>query len=405
MVRFGLLFSMEGSDMKLPGFFIFATIVILLPYPLPAATVLVPDDGHSIQAAIDAASYGDVVIVGPGVYRENVDFLGKGITLQSRKGPKSTTIDGGLAGPAVTFEGGNTDDAVLSGFTVRKGSPVGIFCYEASPAITGCIVTRNEGGGIYCGERSQPVISKCVVSKNSDTGIVSWGMVSWPKIIGCEIMGNQSDDRGGGLYCSIHSAATVSNCLITGNKAWYGGGINSYGDLFVTNSIITGNHAGLYSGGLYIHAGKAEILSSTVADNSTGENSAGIFCMEAEVDVSNSILWGNADPEDHEISVHGSASSPAALSIEHSDIQGGEDDITVAPGCTLDWGDGNIDADPRFIQKGDYHLRAWSPCIDAGADVEVDDDIDGNARPWGRGFDIGADEFVLGSACFIGFVM
>ncbi|GAF78502.1 unnamed protein product, partial [marine sediment metagenome] len=70
------------------------------------------------------------------------------------------------------------------------------------------------------------------------------------------------------------------------------------------------------------------------------------------------------------------------------DVQGGEEAVYVGPGCTLNWGDGNIDADPCFADpcNGDYHLKSqagrwepsgqtWvqdavtSPCIDAGIDV------------------------------------
>jgi len=41
-----------------------------------------------------------------------------------------------------------------------------------------------------------------------------------------------------------------------------------------------------------------------------------------------------------------------------------------------------------------YHLQVGSAAMDAGVDAGVDHDIDGDARPLGRGFDIGADEFV-----------
>jgi hypothetical protein len=41
-----------------------------------------------------------------------------------------------------------------------------------------------------------------------------------------------------------------------------------------------------------------------------------------------------------------------------------------------------------------YHLQAGSAAIDAGVDARVDNDIDGDPRPLGDGFDIGADEFV-----------
>ncbi len=67
--------------------------------------------------------------------------------------------------------------------------------------------------------------------------------------------------------------------------------------------------------------------------------------------------------------------------VTYSDVEGG-------------WpGEGNIDADPLFVGGDDFHLRTGSPCIDAGADAGVYTDTDGDVRPYGAGFDMGADEY------------
>jgi len=68
-------------------------------------------------------------------------------------------------------------------------------------------------------------------------------------------------------------------------------------------------------------------------------------------------------------------------------------------GC--DEASSNISADPLFVDPtgGDYHLQSGSPCVDAGIDPVpdwglVNFDFDGDARPYGAGWDIGADEWM-----------
>jgi len=58
---------------------------------------------------------------------------------------------------------------------------------------------------------------------------------------------------------------------------------------------------------------------------------------------------------------------------------------------------------PLFVDpdSGDFHLQSDSPCIDNGIDPVpdyigpdlVEFDFDGDARPYGAGWDIGADEW------------
>jgi hypothetical protein len=50
---------------------------------------------------------------------------------------------------------------------------------------------------------------------------------------------------------------------------------------------------------------------------------------------------------------------------------------------------------PDFVapDEGDYHIGPDSAAIDAGVNVGVNVDIDGQRRPSGAGYDIGADEF------------
>ena len=65
------------------------------PYDTKAATIHVPADQPTIQAAIDAAADGDTVLVAPGTYYEDINFHGKIITVTSEQGAAATVIDAG----------------------------------------------------------------------------------------------------------------------------------------------------------------------------------------------------------------------------------------------------------------------------------------------------------------------
>src|SRR4029077_2829117 len=103
-----------------------ATCVIMVTSvfatPLFATTIHVPVEQPTIQAGINAASNGDIVLVAPGTYKENINFSGKAITLKSSGGARVTIIDGGGIAPVLTFSSNETSSSVLNGFTLQNGS-------------------------------------------------------------------------------------------------------------------------------------------------------------------------------------------------------------------------------------------------------------------------------------------
>ncbi|MBD3182185.1 T9SS type A sorting domain-containing protein [Candidatus Poribacteria bacterium] len=94
-----------------------------------AATIRVPSNYTTIQAAINAARNGDLIIVADGIYKgennKNLDFNGKVITVESENGPESTIIDCENNGRAFYFHSGENNESVVKGFTIMNGSPGG----------------------------------------------------------------------------------------------------------------------------------------------------------------------------------------------------------------------------------------------------------------------------------------
>ena len=135
---------------------VLAVLAVYVPWALAVEEVHVPDDYSTIQAAIDAASDGDVIIVHQGIYYENIHFGGKPITVKGmdpndQDVVAATIIDGNQVDSVVTFEdveNKEENDSVLRGITIQNGS-------------------AELGGGIYCGRFRSPTITNCTISNNS----------------------------------------------------------------------------------------------------------------------------------------------------------------------------------------------------------------------------------------------
>jgi parallel beta-helix repeat protein len=184
-------------------------------------TLYVPDDYATIQEAIVASSNGDTIIVRPGLYQENIDFLGKAITLKSEYGPETTILDGNYVYhlALVTFKSWEDMNSVLDGFTLRR-SGHGVVCQCSSPTILNNIITENyaisRGGGISC-ICASPNIFNNIISENyaSKAGGIYCREAS-PILINNFVHGNWADSNGG-IYCWDYSSPIIINNTVTNN--------------------------------------------------------------------------------------------------------------------------------------------------------------------------------------------
>ncbi len=165
--------------------------------------------------------------------------------------------------------------------------------------------------------------------------------------------------------------------------------------------MITNNKCEFINFGLVLSFSQTcSILFNTIANN-TGSDvvsdfpypCAGIFLEKdssgaPSLIIKNNIVSGNAGyglyTED----------SFDTIDVDYNDIWNHEVDSTDGNYYNIVPGPNDISDDPLFFNPAldNFHLKANSPCIDAGIDTGTSDDIDGDSRPHGEGFDIGADE-------------
>ena len=179
--------------------------------------------GTSRRAGIDSSSTGDVVLVGPGTYREQIDFKGKNITVRGEMGASTTILDGtGLGTYGVRFENGETRAAALEGLTITHHKR-GIIIFQSQPSILRNTITANGGmtlyAGVICTANGEPGPWSPLIQGNTVTnntagwtgpGIAAFKKMT-PEILDNYIAGNQGLQKPEAfwellklIFCKIH---------------------------------------------------------------------------------------------------------------------------------------------------------------------------------------------------------
>jgi parallel beta-helix repeat protein len=168
---------------------IFVFVSLLPVFACHARTITVDDDGiadfNNIQAAINDANDGDVIVVSPGRYTGNgnrdIDFLGKAITVRSIDPNDSAVIAATIIDANGTssdhhrgfyFHNSEGPNSILAGFTIANGytNDAGIYCDGTSPTIKNCTMINNRYRGIRC-FRSSATIKGCTIADNRGGGL------------------------------------------------------------------------------------------------------------------------------------------------------------------------------------------------------------------------------------------
>ena len=360
----------------------------------PINALLVPSEYATIQAAIDSAADGEMILVADGTYTGagnkelTWDGTEKHIIVKSENGPENCIIDLEDSGRAFTFISGTGNNSiwitaadVIDGFTIRNGNTNdyagAIYCYygydnDVSPTIRNCVFENNTSnyGGAICIDGGSSLITNCVFDSNSANygGAIYLGSAGGdtePLIQQCTFTGNSADlawnGQGGAIYLtnvSTNEDCRINNNTFDGNSAPNGGAIyfstsspEVSGNLFVNNTGSTNGSA------LYIGNYEGPTISNCTIANNTGPEAVYCYGFNGTVEpvFINTIIW------DSDSSFGFQDTSQANPIISYCNLESG------FPITGTDGG-GNISIDPLFCNpdSGDYTLAENSSCVVAG---------------------------------------
>lgn len=236
----------------------------------------------SIQDAVSNGPENTPLTIAAGVYQENISISRSVILVGA--GSSQTIIDGDAADSVVMVSG--AVNVSISGVTLRNGDATGV-----------------DGGGLL-NETATVTLSDSVIENNiapNGAGITNDGTMILDNVTvrnntADEFVGNVSicsTCAGGGILNL--SVMTITNSIIHGNTADFGGGIDNaaMADLTATNITVydnTATNASSQGGGIE-NLGDMSVASSEIHTN-TARNGAGIY-NEGELTISGSDIHDN----------------------------------------------------------------------------------------------------------------
>jgi hypothetical protein len=124
----------------------------------------------TVQKAVNAAQDGDIVVVWPGVYEEEIRLKGKAITVQSAADAAVITAP---LGYAFSFYDAEDSGTVVTNFVIAGCGVAGIFCDGASPTLRNLTITGNQAG-VVAYDGASPYIVNSIIWGNTNGPLSAW---------------------------------------------------------------------------------------------------------------------------------------------------------------------------------------------------------------------------------------
>jgi hypothetical protein len=281
--------------------------------------------------------------------------------------------------------------------------------YSSSAEIRDCLFKNNQcldsAGGAFSAIGCCPTVSGCIFEQNY--GWYGGGAIKGvANLLDCYFGRNVGDVVHGGAIRSLGGVGSAIRCTLVDNSAWGGGagllkrttfdfrdcrflgnsGTGGDGGAFFAwddsqvsfvNCVFSGNSTEDDGGAVYLKIDSAVTLTNcTLSANTCGGAGEAVYCGHSDLDLRNCVVCDQGGTEIH-------SGEGSTVSVTYSCV------------CAGYVGEGNIDADPLFVdpdgeddifgtEDDDLRLGTGSPCIDAADNTavpyDVTTDLDGNDR-------------------------
>lgn len=237
-------------------------LILILSSGIGTAAEIFVQSGESIQAAVNNAVSGDVIIVKPGTYTENIKVTLHNLVIKSESGNPANTII--IAkDPAVDVFSIESNKVTISGFKIMeaKNNHAGVYMYKCKNCTVENDRLLNNTIGVYL--------------KNSENNLILGNLIGkGEKGIEIEqsnyntISENRASKNRYGFYVPNSEGNIISNNTLSENK--------DYGILLSTgvSNTLSGNEAS--NNGRGIHLGNSD--GNKISDNTIASNEVyGLF--------------------------------------------------------------------------------------------------------------------------------
>jgi len=357
----------------------------------------VPEDHATLAEAVAAAADGSTICLAPGTWSEQISLYERQLRIVGAGAPGDTVLDGSGTGRVLKLRDSSLE---LQGLTIRGG-------------------VAELGGGIYASD-SQLLLTDVELSDNraqpddpGKTGLVSLG-------------GGAIYSTGGrvelvevGFFDNAMDCGSVAECGGVGGALYVGGDATLWGVQILDTQVRT--FTGSYGSAAKLADGAVEVDHLTIAG--TGHEGAGYAWAVLSLYRTSSARVHQADIVGNRIAVDQVYAGALSVVNTSLDLQGSHlafneligSESSQGEAIALDWvqspvlawnnihdngpspfagmddpigSDGNIDADPLFVDRTASSARSWdlrldpaSPSKDAGDPALLD--TDGSRRDIG----------------------